>query len=198
MRSESDGEKKQLQAECQQLQVEKSEADAKIVELEQSLSSVSSCSFNQRDSFNDSQMSQRLQSPLVFEEASNAIKAMHRWSSAVTHKKAIYVTPARTHEIYRYFNNAWTLHAECQASNSTLTFVNDMLVTIGGQLYSKNKIDYTNLLYIYTDGRWNNEFLPPMQTKRDSVIAVTNGKALRGVPWQTLQVAATILPLASL
>ena len=180
MFSESDGEKKQLQAENQQLQAADSMHQAKIVELEQSLSSVSLCSFNQRDSLSDSQLSQRLPSSLVFEEASSTIKAMHRWSSAVTHKKAVYVIPARTQEIYKYFDYSWTLHAKCQARNSTLTFVNDMLVTVGGQLYSKNGIVYTNLLYTYIDsGRiWNDKSLPPMQTKRDNVIAVTNGKAL--------------------
>lgn len=117
-----------------------------------------------------------MQLRLTFEKSTTTFKAMHRWSSAVVHNE---VTPGRTNDIYKYFNGLWTLHSKCQAKNSTIAFVNDNLVTIGGQLYRNNEIVYVDLLYtLHKDGTWRDNDLPPMQKERDSVIAVTNGKAL--------------------
>lgn len=187
MQSESEGEKKlvqaqneQLQAQNEQLQAEKCQSDAKILELEESLSSLSlSSSLHLHDTRNESRLSQRLPS-IVFESGISAPKPMHRWSSAVTHDNAVYVTPGRTKVIYKYTysDNLWTEYAECQAEKSTLVFVNNSLVTVGGQVYSKGITSNVNLLYSLCSGNWNDNDLPPMRERRDSVIAVTSGKAL--------------------
>jgi serine/threonine protein kinase len=169
MRSESDDINKQLEAENRHLKAEKSLSDAKIVELEQSFSSVS---------LQDSLQSQQ-QPSLKFEPGNSAPKGMHRWSSAVTHDRAIYMIPGRTREIFRYSYDSWSRHSDCEPMNSTLTVLNDKLVTVGGQLYSSNKVTYTNsLCTLHGDSTWSSKDYPAMQVERDRVIAVTNGSTL--------------------
>ena len=156
--------------ETQRVQVEKEQ-------LEQSLSSMSS-------SLKLSRMSQH-EVELDFVKGTDVPRdrAMHRWSSAVVLDEAIYVIPGRTEEIWKFFNDSWSDYSKCKAMNSTLAVVEGKLVTIGGHSYSKNEnneivIDYHRNLYTLLDGNWKTDYLPSMQDARDSVIAITKGKAL--------------------
>ncbi len=169
MRSESDEEKQQLQQ----------ENEHKLLELEQSYSSLSAASSSfLQDSRSDSRLSYN---EMTFKSASPAPpQAMHRWSSAVVHNNIMYLIPGRTKKIWKFDITSWIQVCDCEAENSTLAIVGDDLVAIGGQLYSggdKSIIQYTSNLCTHCDGRWVKE-LPPMAVERDSVIATTNGKAL--------------------
>ena len=153
--------------ETQRVQVEKEQ-------LEQSLSSMSS-SFS---SLKLSRLSQH-EPELDFVSGTPVPKPMHRLSSAVVLDEAIYVIPGRTDEIWKFFNDSWSDYSKCKAEYSALAVVEGKLVTIGGQSYSKSKseVDYLRDLHTLHSGNWQTD-LPPMQEARDSVIAITNGKAL--------------------
>lgn len=155
--------------ETQRVRVEKEQ-------LEQSLSSMSS-SFSSLKLKSDSQLSQH-EAELDFVNGTGVPMVMHRWSSAVVLDKAIYVIPGRTDEIWKFLNDSWSFHSKCKAMNSTLAVVEGKLVTIGGHSYSQSEIDYHKNLYTLLDKNWQTDYLPPMQEARDSVVAVTNGKAL--------------------
>ena len=183
IQSNSDKEKQQLQAEKEQISQQArqnvSALEEKITELEHSLSELCSLDLQIQDSRSDSQLSNH-DKFIQFVASNDALRPMHRWSSAVVHGDAIFVTPARTRLILKYHNNEWAEISKCQAENSTLIFVDGDLVTIGGHLYSDNEITYIPTLFSLQDATktWVDDALPPMHKPRDSVTAITSGKAL--------------------
>ena len=116
---------------------------------------------------------------LFYTDTCPALTKLHKDSAAVVHNETIYVRPARTRDIHKYFCGQWSFYLECKVDNCTLAIVLDSLITIGGRRIDRNtELDVVSNLYRTAGTReWIDDFLP-MPTARESTLAITSGKTL--------------------
>ena len=104
-----------------------------------------------------------------------APREMSRSTDAVVDGSVAYFRPTGTGQVHAYKSttDTWSRVADCRTQCTTLTIVNGLLTTVGG-------INSNKLFSLTGEGKDRNwtEVFPPMTTKRESVIAVTTGRAL--------------------
>ena len=104
---------------------------------------------------------------------------MYRSADAGVDGSVAYIRPNGTEQVHAYNSttDTWSRLPDCRTKRTTLAIVNGLLTTVGGEVGG----NYSNKLISLTgegrDRKWT-EVFPPMTTKRESVIAVTAGRAL--------------------
>ena len=106
---------------------------------------------------------------------------LHRDSATVVYNEAIFLRPARTRQILKYFNKHWTSILHSKVDNCALAFLSGRLATIGGRsvgadgevvgdVYSISK-------HMHEAEQWNND-VPAMAVARELPQTVASGKTL--------------------
>ena len=116
---------------------------------------------------------------LKWRKGPKAPAAMRRGSSTII-GKTVYINPYYSLDVYAFHCNItqWSPLPQCPYSTSTLTTINSMLTTVGGQVTTS---EYTNKVITYCDHKWV-ELYPPMPTERywAAVVSTTTHVAVMG------------------
>ena len=163
--------------EIQALQIEKAEivkvAEEKIQEslhLQHEISqlSISRSSTDSELSFDD-------------DDVPPACMNLHRDSAAVVYNEAIFLRPARTNEILKYFNGHWTSMLHSKVENCALAFLSGRLTTIGGRSVGAiGKVVgdvYCISQHMHRAEQWVKD-VPAMAVARELPQTVASGKTL--------------------
>ena len=163
--------------EIQALQIEKAEivkvAEEKIQEslhLQHEISqlSISRSSTDSELSFDD-------------DDVPPACMNLHRDSAAVVYNEAIFLRPARTSEILKYFNGHWTSMLHSKVENCALAFLSGRLTTIGGRSVGAiGKVVgdvYCISQHMHRAEQWVKD-VPAMAVARELPQTVASGKTL--------------------
>ena len=112
---------------------------------------------------------------LNWTQGREAPREMVRSTDAVVDGSVAYFRPSVTQQVHAYNSttDTWSRLPDCRTKYTTLAIVNGLLTTVGGN--NSNKL--FSLTGVGRDRKWT-EVFPPMTTKRESVIAVTTGRAL--------------------
>ena len=104
---------------------------------------------------------------------------MVRSTDAVVDGSVAYFRPSATEQVHAYNSttDTWSGLPDCRTEYTTLAIVNGLLTTVGGAVGVNKSNNLFSLTGEGKDRKWT-EVFPPMTTKRESVIAVTTGRAL--------------------
>ena len=118
---------------------------------------------------------------LKWRKGPKAPAAMERGSSTII-GETVYVNPYNSRNVYAFYCNTtqWSTLPQSPYIHSTLTTINSMLTTVGGQDTTSGYM-YTNKVITHRDHKWV-ELYPPMPTVRcwAAVVSTTTHVAVMG------------------